>query len=229
MIAPRTAAILLALAALTVDASAQGTAGPPPLRRLEISGGIGLLGGTSFGEAAAAIRANSTTPTPYRLFTTDSSVGQAAMFEVRVGTSVTRRFGVEGRLTMSRPELRSSIAADVEGAPGLTVTERIDQYVIDGAVIVLFDEASVGGLVPFASAGAGYLRQLHEGVAIADAGRAYHVGGGVKHVFFSRVRGGARAAGVRADARVYFLTGGLELDDGTRPHLGLTGSFFVTF
>ena len=226
MIATRTAAVLLALGALAADASAQGAA---PLRRLEVSGGIGLLGGTSFGEAGANIRANSTTPTPYRLFSADSSVGQAGLFEVRIGTALSRRFGVEGRLTKSRPELRSSISADVEGAPGLTVTERIDQYVIDGAVLVLFDEASVGGLVPFAAAGAGYLRELHEGVAIVDAGRAYHVGGGVKRLFFSRARGATRAAGVRADARVYFLTGGIELDDGAKPQFAVSGSFFVAF
>jgi hypothetical protein len=222
------AAIAVLSSSLAPAAAAQGTP-PRPVGRLEIAGGVGLFGGHSFGSADATIRANTAAPTPFLLFSADSRLGRAPVVEARLSTALTRRYEVEGRFSFSRPELRSSISADVEGAPGLTVVERIDQYVIDGALLVLLDEIRIGGAVPFASAGAGYLRQLHEGLTVIESGRVFHIGGGVKHWFFSRARGVARAAGVRGDARLYFLSGGIALDDGPRSHVAISGSFFVTF
>ena len=222
----RTAGIALLLAALPAAALAQNDR---PVRRVEVSGGIGLFGGAALGSGDANLRANNTTPQPYRLFSTDSSFERTSSMETRVGVALTRRYEVEARFAFSRPELRTSVSADVEGAPGLTVVERVDQYVIDGALLVLFDEARFGGVVPFAAAGAGYLRQLHEGLTVIESGRVYHVGGGLKRWFFTRDRGFARGAGVRADARLYFLSGGIALDDDPRSHGAISGSFFVTF
>jgi hypothetical protein len=222
------AAIVLLLGLVVAPASAQGTSARP-LRRLELAGGVGLFGGASLGSADAAIRANATPPAPFRLFSTDSTLGRAPVVEARVGTALTRRYAIEGRFSFSRPELRSSISADVEDAAGFTIVERVDQYLIDGALLVLLDEARLGGAVPFASAGAGYLRQLHEGLTVIESGRVYHIGGGIKHWLLSRTRGTVRAAGVRADARLYFLSGGIAVDDGPRPHGAVSASFFATF
>ena len=222
------AAAALALGLCPAPAGAQ-TSENRPLRRLDVSAGFGVFGGAALGERDANLRANSLSPQPFRLFTTDSRFDRAALFEVRLGTALTKRYGVEARVSLSRPNLLTSISADVENAPGLTVMERVDQYQIEGAVLVHVDEARLGGAVPFASAGAGYLRQLHEGLTVIDAGRVYHVGGGLKHWFVVRDRGFARAAGIRVDARLYLLDGGMSIDDGPRPHTAISGSVFVTF
>lgn len=222
------AAVVLLLGFFVSSASAQAPS-VRPLRRVEVAAGVGMFGGGSLGSADAAIRSNSTTPAPFRLFSTDSAFVRAPVVEARLGTALSRRYEVEARFSFSRPELRSSISSDVEDAPGLTVVERVDQYLIDGALLVLFDEARLGSAVPFASAGAGYLRQLHEGLTVIESGRVYHVGGGVKHWFLSRARGAVRAAGVRADARLYFFSGGIAVDDGPRPQAAVSASFFAAF
>jgi hypothetical protein len=105
------------------------------------------------------------------------------------------------------------VTADTEGAAPITVVERVDQYVIDAGVVVRLDEMRVGRLVPYVAAGAGYLRQLHEGLVSVEQGHVYHLGGGLSRELLSRNRGVVRAAGLRADARVYFLSGGISLDD----------------
>jgi hypothetical protein len=66
-------------------------------------------------------------------------------------------------------------------------------------------------------------------LTVIEAGRVFHLGGGIKHWFFSRSRGFARAAGARADARLYVSRGGIEIDDGPRSHGAVSGSFFVAF
>jgi hypothetical protein len=231
----RGAAFALLLNALPGTAAGQGPstqsggAENRQIGRLEVAGGVGLLGGAALGAEDANLRANASPAQPYRLFTAESSFQRAGVLEARLGMALTRRYVIEGRLSFSRPELQAALSADVEGAPGLTVVERVDQYVIDAAVLVLFDEARLGPVVPFASAGAGYVRQLHEGLTVIEGGRIYHVGGGIKHWFFSRNSGFARAVGARADARLYILSGAIALDDGPRSHGAISGSLFVAF
>ena len=112
----------------------------------------------------------------------------------------------------------------------LTVVERVDQYVIDARIVIMLDEVRLGQrTIPFATAGAGYLRQLHDGHTVIDEGRVFHVGGGMKHWLLARDRGLLKAAGVRLDARLYVLTSGITFDDNPRPQGAISGSAFVTF
>ena len=83
--------------------------------------------------------------------------------------------------------------------------------------------------IPFATAGAGYLRQLHEGDTVIEEGQVYEVGGGLKHWLLARNRGVVKAAGIRVDARLYLLTAGITFDDGPRPHGAVSGAVFVAF
>lgn len=222
-------AALACVVGVTPAAAIAQTSDDRPVRRFEVAGGLGIFGGAALGADDANLRANNPTPQPFRLFSADSSFERSGLVEARLGFALTRRYELEARFALSRPEVRTSISADVEGAPGLTVVERIDQYVVDGGLLVLFDEVRFAGIVPFAAAGAGYLRQLHEGLTVIESGRIYHVGGGLKRWFFTRDRGFARGAGARADARLYLLRGGIALDDGPRSHGAISGSFFVTF
>ena len=87
----------------------------------------------------------------------------------------------------------------------------------------------IGQLVPFAGGGAGYLRQVHEGLALIEDGHVYHLGGGVIRDLVTRAHGIVRAAGLRADARVYFLSGGVSVTDRTTTHGSFTDDLFVRF
>ena len=200
------------------------------VRRVEIDAGGGMLGGAGLGSADANLRANDPARRPSRLFSTGSRVASAPTFHVRVGLAFNRRIGVEGGLMVSRPDIRTSISADVEDAPPITIAERVDQYVIDAGVVVMLLDLRLGGqTLPFVTAGAGYLRQLHEGRTLVEQGRVYHVGGGVKHWLLARDQGFISAAGVRADARLYLMSGGIAFEDRPRPHAAISGSVFVTF
>jgi hypothetical protein len=122
------------------------------------------------------------------------------------------------------------VSGDIEGAPDLTAVERLDQYFFEGSLLVMFDGLGLGSrTVPFAAAGAGYLRRLHEGLTVVEDGQVYHVGGGIRHWLMTRARGAVRAVGLRADARLYLLADSAASDVSTRSHAAISGSVFVTF
>jgi hypothetical protein len=206
-------------------AVAQGTGS---IHRLEVSAGGGYFTGTSFGNATATLRANGQVPQPYSLFTTESVLTGSLAGDLTLGTRINRRWSVEGHFGYSRPSLETSVGEDAEGATAVTVIERIDQFVIDAGVLFRIDEMRVKRLTPYAAGGAGYLRQLHEGYALIDQGHLYHLGGGVARDLITRTHGIVRAAGLRADARMYFLSGGV-VNDRTARHGSFTASLLVRF
>lgn len=216
---------------LAIAGSAQAqTADERPLRRLEVEMGGGLIGGAAAGEADATLLANDPVRRPLTLFETTTRIGPAPAFHVRLGAALSRRITIEGGVVLSRPELRLSTSGDAESGPSLTIVERIDQYFFEGSVLILIDEARLGGrTVPFVAAGGGYLRQLHEGQTIIEHGVLFHAGGGLKHWFLARSQGALRGAGMRADARVYILRDNIAIEDRPRPHGAVSGSLFLVF
>jgi hypothetical protein len=86
-----------------------------------------------------------------------------------------------------------------------------------------------GRTLPYVSGGAGYLRQLHEGRTVVEEGHVVHAGGGVKHWLVARDRGFVNGAGLRVDARLYLMSGGIAFEDRPRPHGAISGSVFVAF
>ena len=126
-------------------------------------------------------------------------------------------------------DLRVSVTADAEGAPPVTVAERVDRYIVDGGLVVLFEELRLARLVPFAVAGAGYLRQLHEGATLVEQSHVYHVGAGVKRVLMSRKGRLLDGIGLRGDVRAYVFGPGFTSDDSPRPYLSATGSVVLAF
>ena len=99
---------------------------PSLLRHLELSGGIGVLGGATLGTQNADLR-TATTGQPYRLFTSNSRMSAAPVIDLRLGTALTRRFGVEAHAVVGHPEVRTALSSDAEGAPSITAVERLDQ------------------------------------------------------------------------------------------------------
>jgi hypothetical protein len=224
----RCAAVLIALAA-AVPASAQ-TPESVPAGRLEVNAGGGWLGGARLGTGDANLRAATSAPTPFRLFSVDSRLDAAPTFHVMAGFALSPRFGVEAGLTVGHPELRASISNDVEAAPPITIAERIDQYSIDASVVVMIRELAIGGrTLPFVSGGVGYLRQLHEGQTVVEQGRVFHAGVGLKHWLLARDQGFISGAGVRVDARLYVMSGGIAFEDRPRPHGAVSGGVFLAF
>ncbi len=225
--------ILLVVAALQVLAPLPGYAQraiEPTVARVELELGGGLFGGAGLGAGDADLRANEQARQPFRLFTADSRFVRAPAVHLRAAVPLGRHYGVEGGVTWGRPEIRTSLAADAEGAAALTSVERIDQYVFDASLVWMLEAFRLGErLIPFVSGGGGYLRQLHEGRTLVEHGQAYHAGGGVKYWLFTRTDGLVRSAGIRGDARVQLLRGGIAFEDRPRPHAAISGGLFVGF
>ena len=215
----------LALAAGPSAAAAQQPRAAVP--RLEAAIGLAWVGATHIGDDSAALRARG--GGEYVLFRSDSRFAPAAGVEARLGFALTRRVTAEARVALARPKLRTSLSGDVEGAPPIVVAERVERYAIDGALLVAIERLRVGALRPFVSAGAGYVRQLHEGRTVIDNGVAVHAGGGVRHVLFAAPGGFLSGGGVRADARVSVVSSAIGQGSGPRPQAAVSGSFFVTF
>jgi hypothetical protein len=224
------AAFFLAVFYVSALPALAQTAGDRPAGTIDVEAGGGLLSGGGLGSRDAELLANAPTRTPFRLFTTSSRLDSSPAWHARAGYAFSRRFAVEGGVVVSHPEIRTSISEDVEGAAPLTVAERIDQYFFEGSLIVMIEELSVGArTVPFAAAGAGYLRQLHEGLTVIEHGQVYHAGGGIKHWFVARDQGFIRAFGLRADGRVYLMASGISFSDRPRSHGAFSGGLFISF
>jgi hypothetical protein len=228
----RIARVLLTLVLLhgmlPVSAAAQ-TARSNSRERFEVSVGGMWLGGTEVGTTQAELRANNVTPTPFRLFSADTRAAAAPGWEARIGYWLTPSIAVDGGVTRIRPELRTRISADAEGAAALTAAEHLDQYFIDARVVWLLEKFRFRRhTVPFVSGGVGYLRQLHEGRTLVETGQVYQAGGGIRQQLWTDV-GWFRAVGVRFDGRVYVLVDGVGLEDHAKTHGAVTGAVFVTF
>ena len=224
--------LLAAIAAVLVVAlpAAAQTSDPLPIGRFEVDAGGGWLGGASLGSRDANLRAPAAAPATFRLFSVDSRFAAAPTIHVKGGVAFSRRLGVEAGVTLSHPELRASVTNDAEAAPPITIAERIDQYSVDASVIVMISELALGSrTLPFAAAGAGYLRQLHEGRTVVEEGYVFHAGGGIKHWLMARDAGFISGAGLRVDARLYLVSGGIAFKDYPRPHGAVSGSVFLTF
>lgn len=196
-----------------------------PAGRLQVGVGVGWVGGAAFGEQPADLR--TAAGGPYRLFDSETNLASTGSFEARVGMLLSRRYGVEGRAVISKPELHSVVTSDAETTGSFTIAESIDRYVFDGGIVFRIPELEGMGITPFASAGAGYVRQLHDGRELVETGHLFYVGGGITRALFARSQGLIRAMSLRADLRLNLFH--LELDEGSRQQGSVSGSLVFTF
>jgi hypothetical protein len=126
------------------------------------------------------------------------------------------------------PQLRVSISGDAEQAADLTAVESLHQFTFDGAIVWLMERRRIGRRgIPFVAAGAGYLRQLHEGNTLVVSGQTYYVGGGLKYRLMSR-NARLKGLGVRGDLRALARVHGVAVD-GVHVSPAIAGSIFVAF
>ena len=223
----------LAVPPLVSSAAAQSKPAPPPtprgpsVPRIDLSVGAGFISGSGLGDADADLRGRS--GAPLQLFATSSRLGGSPPFEVRLGYRISPRYTLEMRGGWSRPEIQTSVSGDVEGAPSLTVAEKVDLYSLDLGILVMFNRRQPRAVTPFISAGAGYAGAVHEGLTLLENGLTYRAGGGIKYPLALRNRAWIKAIGVRADGTLIFMSGGLASGFGTTHQVAGSGSLYLTF
>ena len=227
--AAATAAIAAALVlGSIVSASAQvwrGSSEVPRRGSWELGGGVVWAGGFEVDSLPANLTANAGNDAPpFTLFTSDWEVKPVVGFQGRAAVYLSPSVAVEGGVQYSRPIVSVRISGDAEDADDVTADEKMSRYIFDGTVLFHLTKLGFAGRrgLPFLSAGAGYLRELHEGNELVETGTEYHAGGGVK-IWFGQ---GRRRTGIRADFGVSIRDGGYAGEEGTRT-LPTAGASFV--
>lgn len=200
------------------------TASSPPRFEVAVGStwiGRGSMGGRDALETTAAGGSLS-------LFATSTDLAPAPGLEGRLGVRVAGVLQVEAAASYARPQLRTTISHDTEGAAETIAREPIRQLIVEGEALVTLNRWRRPGtrVTPFVSAGAGYLRQLHDRAILVETGWTYQVGGGVKVVLATRSQSRLRVIGLRGQARAIGRANGVAFD--TRPHLSpaLSASLF---
>lgn len=202
----------------------------PSLRahHVVLDGGAVWAGGYPVGDVNAQLRTNAagSAPPPYTLFAASSDISSAPSVTARLGFAVTPRLVIEAAGSFGRPRLGVDISRDVEAAGQRLAGERLQQYVIDGALVWQLPLRLGPRARPFVIGGAGYLRQLHEDRTLVETGQVYYAGLGARYW----IRGGtgrARSVGLRADLRGNLRRGGIDFENKVRVYPTLAASLFL--
>jgi hypothetical protein len=219
-----------ALAGPVVPAAAQTpAAGERPSRgSIEASGGVLWQAGFDLGERTAQLTRNGDPSAgPFDLFTTRTEVEPIAGFQARVAYYLTSALAVEGGVQYSRPILSVRLSADVEEAEDLTAEETMSRYLFDGSVVYHLMGLAFAGrsAVPFVTAGAGHLRELHEENELVETGTEFHGGAGLKYWF----GGAGRRFGLRGEVGFSSRDGGSDFGEGRRTVPVAQASFVYLF
>jgi hypothetical protein len=151
----------------------------------------------------------------FPLFSTTSEEGEAVAVEGRLGARLTDALHVEVSVSYGTFDLRSSITADAEEIPDLTVSETITQLTVDVGFVQYLPGLKMGRrMVPFVSLGGGLARQLHDGRTLVETAGFGYVGGGIVVLTFTRPEAGLKAVNLRFDTRARLRSGGVAFDDG---------------
>jgi hypothetical protein len=212
--------LLAAAAVLAVSSTASA--------QVTISGGLDWGGSYDVGGSTAQLRTNApgAAPPPFTWFTVDSQMAGAFGGQLRVGYAITRRITVEGAAALSRRRIAFDVTGDNETGFQSLEGESVHHYLFEGTAMWHLPLARSPRLVPFASGGAGYLRQLHQDRTLVETGQIYHAGGGLQYWLRGR-RDSARGFGVRGDLRMNVRHNGIDFENATRVYPSLSVLLFV--
>jgi hypothetical protein len=144
----------------------------------------------------------------------------------RVAFGVTRTLQAEASIVLRRPQLKTRISSDVEGIPDVEAVENLTELAVEGAIVAHLARWRFGARgIPFATAGGGYLRHLHEGRSFVETGASVFAGGGVN----VKLGSGDEGVGVRLDARLVLQRNGAALDDAFHAAPRIGASVFWRF
>jgi hypothetical protein len=183
----------------------------PRAGAFEISAGGMWSAGHDLADRNATLTPNpGTGSSSFDLFQSDPTLKPVIGAQVLVGYYITRAFAIEGGMQYSRPTLSVRLSDDFEDAPSLTADTAITQYLFMGSLVYHFGNSPK--VVPFVAAGAGHLRDVHNGNELIETGVEYHGNVGVKWWTGS----GRGRIGLRAEGGVSMRTGGFNFDEDHR-------------
>jgi hypothetical protein len=193
---------------------------------VEVGGGVVWSGGFDVDSLPANLTANAGNQAPpVTWFNTETRVGGIGGLQARAGIFLSSSVAFEARVSYSRPVVSVRIFDDFEDVPDLTVEQTMSRYAFDGSVVVYARRSGSRRTAPFFLAGAGYVRELHDGNELMESGPTYHAGGGIR---FWLTQGRRRVA-LRGEALVTVRDGGYGSDERRRAHPSVGASLSYVF
>jgi hypothetical protein len=218
----RRARIAVTAVAVVVCASAAAAQGRGPFvyretphtGSLEIGGGITWSGGVTGPTNTAELTRNGQSSGGFDLFTADGEMKGRAGVRGAVAVFLSNRIAVEGGFRFSQPAVTYRLSGDAEEAAAVTAQENLTRYLFTGSLVVHLRRMSSGvSAVPFIAAGAGYVRDLHQGNELMETGREFHGAVGLKYWFNSTA---PQRLGVRGEAGLSMIDGAFDFAEKSR-------------
>jgi len=196
--------------------------------RFDVSLGAGFVTGEDLGAVDANLRANATTLQDYRLFSTSARLEPAPAVDVRMAGSVSGPLAIEGQIQFGQPELRTTVADDVEAPADVVLVNQVARVLLTGGVRLRLGASGPGTrLQPHVSVGGGLVRQALDG-GPTEQGRVVYVGGGLRYGLGAMPSGVPRR-GLRADVQWMAADVGVGPDGSGSSLLAVTGGVFFAF
>jgi hypothetical protein len=220
------ALVLLAVSIATPrDSCAQADPTAVP-GRVEASVGVLWVGHQALGSGAATESTGS--GGSLQLFTASSRLETATGVDAQIAVGLLRSLEAAVELSYAKPGLTVALDHDFENASPVVARETLQELRVGGNLL-WYPWRRRSRLAPFASGGAGYLRQVHERGTLIETGRYYQFGGGVKYLFFSHPAGRLKALGARLDARALLRAKGVASGDTLHAAPALGAAMFARF
>jgi hypothetical protein len=221
----RTALIIMVTLASTLIPAFAG-AQQADERAVEFGAGLHYVGAVKFDGVDAT--ENAFGGATRAVFKSRSDLDSSPGVAVNIGLRLTAMLQAEWSVAFNHTQLSTHLSGDEEAGTA-TVTEPVTQYLVEGGVRLRRARRSGAAGGPFATAGIGYLRQLHDGNTLVDTGPAFYVGGGMDFLLNGVRVLGSKTAGIRADVRGLFLGNDLTLDGATHVVPVVGASLFFRF
>jgi len=146
-------------------------------------------------------------------FTIDKSIGPGIGVNSHLSIHLSSRVALEATALWARPEFRSRLAGDSDGATNETATQRVDHFVIGGGASVGLKQFGRGQT--FARGSVGWLRELSDDQSLYQDGWNAQLGGGANFVWKEK-RGHIRPYGIRTEVWLDIRHGGLPFAEKSR-------------
>lgn len=204
------AVIVLAALSAPWPAFAQ-SATPSAPARITFDVGALVIGGAQAGTTTETYTAPDGSAVPQ--FTLDKSVSPAFGVNGHVSFRVTSRVAFEVGAEWARPQLRTKLSGDTDGADSATATQSIHRFALGGGATVGL--RSFGRWQAFARGSVGWLRELSNDQTLFQDGWVAQAGGGANYLWKAPT-GHFRPYGIRADLWLDIRHGGLDFSDKPR-------------
>jgi hypothetical protein len=143
------------------------------------------------------------------IFAVETLGGGAVGGEARVAYALTRALTVEGVGTWSRLTVRTAVTNDIENAADVTIDNHLRRVTVEGAAVWSLVRGVRTTL--FVRGSVGWMREMTDGLILAENGRVGTLGGGVK--YWWRRADGSRPLAFRVEGRAFARSRGVALGE----------------